>query len=176
MTNYGDYALIMSQMYLEMVDTNTVSAEHLTQFKNMLPDLEASGNPDDGPLRGLINFVELYAVTAVKTIGKDKVLTNCTGILNSINSTVCPVNVDFRLKMLEFMLCGNLTPVSEIISILKDSITKSDTESINDRIRCRAALLDVYLSNPNDNLDNIRSLSDELKPLIALRDAQIATI
>jgi len=171
MINDGDYALLMSQMYLDMVDTNTISDERLTEFKNMLLDLAASGNQDDGPSRGLINFVELYAVEASKTIGKDRVLANCTGVLNSISSIVCPVNVDFRMKMLEYMLCGNLTPISEIISILKDGIAISDTESINDRIRCRVALLDVYLANPNGNLDNIRRLSDELKPLIALRDA-----
>ena len=171
MINNAEYNLMMSEIYLNLTDNNAISLEQLTQYKNMVSEMPEFENKLQDSVPNLLRLIGSYVEKASKTMSKEVLLQHCTDILNAVNSNLCSFNVSFRLKTYEYLLCGELTPISERISILKAIITESTGESLDDRISFRTSLLDIYLSNPNDYIEDMRALSGELKSLIELRNA-----
>jgi hypothetical protein len=170
MFNNADFNLLMSEIYLGLMDTNSIKLDLLACYKSMVSDAEEFKGKAEDSVSYLLRLVGSYVDSASKTLSKEVLLQYCSEILNAINTSVGEISVNYHLKSFEYLLCNETTPLSERIDILKASITESAGASLANKIESRANLLDIYLSNPNEHMEDIRALSSELKPLIALRN------
>ncbi len=174
MSGMGDCNLSLSKIYMDLVDTDTIVPEHLIEYKKNLKGLGKEYNISmEQAVKSIMEVVEKYLHLAriEKRFAKKKLLESFSEILNLINTNFYTVNAGFYLKMCEYKLCDNKATIQQKIDLLKSCIPDSDSEPLDIKIRCRAELLNLYMLYPENYLREMRTLSDELKPLIALRDS-----
>ena len=168
-TSNGDFIVLISDIYINMVENNDVPDSLLTNYKVLIDgrsDLSTSAK-----LRPIFRALETVLTDKVDSTNEKDIFALLNLILTKINTLICPINIQLIATIIKFTLSSG-KEFSIRIKLLEEcracDLDHTDETSMYYRLLYQRFLLRCYLTTPGDYYDKIKEVSSELKQTIEL--------